>query len=994
MYYKNFDQLYSVDADFIEIFGEREGSELKHYGRGHLDGGRSGRYPWGSGKLPFQHASDFLAKYRELAASGQYEGEKDIAQAMGLSTTDLRVQLSLAKNRERREAVEKAKELYSQYQNYTQVGKIMGISDNSVKSLLNTSAETNMNKSEATANLLMDMMKEREAEGRMLEVGKGVAQELGISQNKLNEALYICYLNGYDIRGGGIPTGPGKQTSQVVLCQKNSPKDAAYQYDKIDTVAEYHSNDGGETFEKLQPPKSIDSSRIMIRYAEDGGKDKDGVIELRRGVEDISLGGSNYAQVRIAVDDAYYLKGMAVYGDEKKMPPGVDIIFNTNKHSDVPMMKGKEGVLKPMKTYVDENGEKHIDKSNPFSANIKSVSAGGQRYYIDENGKKQLSVINKVREEGDWDKYSDSLASQFLVKQPLYLIKRQLGQAYDEKKNELDEIMSYTNPTVKKKLLYTFAEEADSASVELKAAALPRQSWQVILPSTSLRDDEIYAPNYNTGEKVALVRYPHGGTFEIPILTVNNDNRGAKKTYGQMKDAVAINSKVAERLSGADFDGDTVLVIPTNDKIKIISTKPLTDLEGFDPKEQYKIPYSDEKEGEAHGYKYMKNTQNEMGRISNLITDMTLQGADPKELARAVRHSMVVIDAEKHGLDYTRSFKDNRIKELKDRYQGHINENGKYSTGAATIISRAKSETRVDERKGSYSIDKYWDGKKWVPTGKNEGKVYYKESGREYLKIYDPVSKKEVAAYQKDDGIYYKNGNNEWVKAASDAKLHSVKAQIKVPLLSVVEDAYTITSGTNNVKENAYAEYSNKMKALAAEARKAYTHTTDIEYDKLAKQVYINEYDSLNEKLKKAQSKAPRERAAQRKATDIANAKSRSNPEMSAGEYKKIKQHALEEARVEFGVTGGDFKILITDKEWEAIQSGAINKTMLNQILQYADGTLVKQLALPRDSVEISGGVQNKIQSFYNNGYTASQIANQLGISTSTVYKYIEKKDK
>lgn len=44
-----------------------------------------------------------------------------------------------------------------------------------------------------------------------------------------------------------------------------------------------------------------------------------------------------------------------------------------------------------------------------------------------------------------------------------------------------------------------------------------------------------------------------------------------------------------------------------------------------------------------------------MGVISNLITDMTLRGADEKELARAVKHSMVVIDAEKHGLDYKRS---------------------------------------------------------------------------------------------------------------------------------------------------------------------------------------------------------------------------------------------------------------------------------------------------------------------------------------------------
>lgn len=988
MYYRCDDQLYSIDDGFIKDLFPETTDSLKHYGRGHLDGGNSGRYPWGSGKMPFQHSSEFLAKYRELSASGAYKGQVEVAEAMGLTTTQLRIQLSLATNNERREKVKQAKDLYAKYENYSKVGREMGISDNAVRSLLDSTSEANMNKAENTANLLMDMMKEREAEGRMLEVGKGVAAELGISQNKLNEALYICYLNGYDIRGGGIATGPGKQTSQTVLCQKNSPKDAAYQFDKIDTVREYHSNDDGETFKKLQPPKSIDSGRIMIRYGDEGGKDKDGVIELRRGVDDISLGGSNYAQVRIAVDDAYYLKGMAVYSDD--MPPGVDIIFNTNKKTGTPAMQGKEGVFKPMKTYVDENGEKQIDKTNPFSANIKSVSAGGQRYYIDKDGKEQLSVINKVREEGDWDKYSDSLAAQFLVKQPLYLINRQLGQAYDEKKNELDEIKSLTNPTVKKQLLLTYADEADGASVDLKAAALPRQSWQVILPSTSLRNNEIYAPNYRTGEQVALVRYPHGGTFEIPILTVNNENRGARKTYGQMKDAVAINSSVAERLSGADFDGDTVLVIPTNDKVKIISTNPLKDLEGFDPKEQYKIPYADEEEGKKHGYKYMHNTQNEMGQISNLITDMTLQGADSKELARAVKHSMVVIDAEKHGLDYTRSFKENGIKELKERYQGHINEDGKYSTSAATIISRAKSQTRINERKGSPQIDRYWDGEKWVSTGKSEGKLYYKESGREYLKIYDPVSKKNVAAYQKEDGVYYKNGNNEWVKASEDAKLISEKAKITVPLLSVTDNAYDITSGTNNQKENAYAEYSNKMKALAADARKEYTKTEDIPYDKLAKQVYINEYNSLKEKLTKAQSKAPRERAAQRKANMVAKAKSDSNPEMSAGEYKKIKQRALEEARVEYGVTGGNFKILITDKEWEAIQSGAISSNMLSQILAYADSTLVKQLAMPRDGVTLTAPVVNRIKAYYNNGYTAAQISSQLGISTSTVYKYLE----
>lgn len=87
-----------------------------------------------------------------------------------------------------------------------------------------------------------------------------------------------------------------------------------------------------------------------------------------------------------------------------------------------------------------------------------------------------------------------------------------------------------------------------------------------------MKDDEVYAPNYKNGETIALIRYPHGGTFEIPILTVNNKQPEAKRVLGNAIDAVGINSKVAERLSGADFDGDTVMVIPTGGKTKIKST--------------------------------------------------------------------------------------------------------------------------------------------------------------------------------------------------------------------------------------------------------------------------------------------------------------------------------------------------------------------------------------------------------------------------------------
>ena len=84
--------------------------------------------------------------------------------------------------------------------------------------------------------------------------------------------------------------------------------------------------------------------------------------------------------------------------------------------------------------------------------------------------------------------------------------------------------MDIPNPTLKRQLLDSFADECDSAAVHLKGAALPRQGCYTILPVGSLGDNEVYAPNYKNGEEVILVRYPHAGTFEIPKLRVNNNN--------------------------------------------------------------------------------------------------------------------------------------------------------------------------------------------------------------------------------------------------------------------------------------------------------------------------------------------------------------------------------------------------------------------------------------------------------------------------------------
>lgn len=906
-----------------------ENEELMHYGMPR----RSGRYPWGSGDDPYQHGRDFLSRVEDLKKSGWSETPENIMKEFGLTTTQFRIEKSLAKDERRMLQVARAKSLKADGKGYTEIGREMGINESTVRSLLKESSETKMKQAVNTAEFL----KKRIDEKGMVDVGTGVERELNISKEKLNTALYLLEREGYPVYKGGIPqaTNPGQQTNQRVICKPGTEHKEIYNYDKIATVKDYVSHDNGETFDKFVYPKSMDSKRLMIRYKEDGGIDKDGIIELRRGVDDLSLGGSHYSQVRILVDDKKYLKGMAVYSDD--MPDGVDVVFNTNKSKSVPKMD----VLKNIKD----------DPDNPFGSLIK---AGGQSYYFDKDGKKQLSLINKRADEGDWDDWKDALPSQFLGKQSLTLIKKQLGLAKADKQAEYDDICSLTNPTVKKHLLQKFADECDSAAVHLQAAALPGQKYHVIIPVTSLKDTEVYAPNYENGTKLALVRYPHGGTFEIPILTVNNKHAAAKKLLGSdIIDAVGINSKVAERLSGADFDGDTVMCIPTHDKsgrVKISSTPPLKGLEGFDPKTTYP---------ERKGMKYMKNTGTQMGIISNLITDMTLQGASSDELARAVRHSMVVIDAEKHKLDYKQSEIDNNIAALHKKYQG------KSTGGAATILSRAKGETSVLKRQGTPKINLKGTAD-YDPT-KPEGALLYKTA--------DDVSY-TVAKVNKRTG-----------EVTTTTKYRTQKST----KMAETDDAMSLVSTARHPKEIAYAEYANDMKALANKARVELSKTGKIAYSKTAKSTYSKEVKDLEDKLNTALLNTTRERAAQRKTNAEINAKRQANPNMKPGDIKKASQQALTKYRSEVGsVSRSKRSIKITDREWEAIQSGAISETKLKQILNNTDIDSLRERATPRTTKSLSTAKINRIKSMQASNYTISEIAQKLGVSSSTISSYLK----
>ena len=938
---------------------------LVHYGMPR----RSGRYPWGSGEDPYQHGRDFLGRIEELKKTGWTESPENIKKEFGLSTTQYRAQKGLAKDERRMLNVARAKSLKEDGLGDSEIARKISeelgrdVNESTVRSWLNAESESRMKKARETADFIREQIDKK----GMIDVGAGVSHELNISKEKLDQALAILESEGYPVYGGRVPqvTNPSQKTTIKVICPPGTEHKDIYNYENVHSLNEYISRDGGDTYEKkFHYPESMDSKRLMIRYKEDGGVDKDGVIELRRNVPDLSLGESRYSQVRILVDGDRYLKGMALYSDD--MPDGIDVIFNTNKSKDVPM----RDVLKKIKD----------DPDNPFGSAIKDVSLGGQYWYDPKTGERvsastkgaKLGLINKRADEGDWTEWKDALPSQFLAKQSRSLAKKQLDLAIADKTDEYNEISSLTNPTIKKHLLMKYADECDSAAVHLQAAALPGQKYHVIIPITSMKDTEVYAPNYENGTELALIRYPHGGTFEIPILKVNNKQPLAKKLIGTDSiDAVGINSKVAERLSGADFDGDTVMCIPTNDKagkVKIISTPPLKGLEGFDPKTAYP---------ERKGMKYMKDpvtgkdsTQMQMGVISNLITDMTLKGATQDELARAVRHSMVVIDAGKHKLDYKQSEIDNNIAALKKKYQTTIDADGREHTGgASTLLSRSKGEVSVLKRQGSPKVN--LKGKDWYDPSKPEGSLVYQ--------IADDVNY-EVPKVNRRTG--------EVTIVTKQRTQRSTK-------MAETDDAKTLISDANAPMERLYADYANKMKDLANRARVEAANTGKIAYSKTAKATYSEEVRSLDEKLRVALMNAPRERQAQLRANAEVNAKVRrakeEGRELKNDEIKKAGQQALSRSRADVNsVSRKDRSIKITDREWEAIQSGAISENVLKKILNNADVDELRQRATPRSTTTLNQAKINRIKAYSASNYTLGEIAKKLGVSVSTVSKYLK----
>ena len=899
-----------------------------------FDPNGSGRYRQGSGENPHQHGFDFLYEVKKLRDSGEFKNNTEIARAMGFSSGEWRAKMTNAIAEKYASDAARAYHMkYDRQMSNVAIAKELGVSEGKVRDMLKNPEKMRDKELEATTDILREAVKNK----TYIDVGEGVERSLGIPRTKMDAALQKLKDEGYvvkPIQVSQINSASGQKTTILVLGPVGTTGRELYlNMDKISMLKEYHSDDLGLTYGNLIEPVSIDGKRIEINYADsEGYQPKDGIIEIRPGVDDLSLGASNYAQVRIAVDRKYYLKGMAIYSDD--LPDGIDIRFNTNKSKGTPIEK----VYKEMKT-IDGKSGSEIDKDNPFGATIK---AGGQSYYIDKNGNKKLSAINKVNEEGDWGEWDKTLASQFLSKQDLNLAKKQLNITYLNKVDEFNEIMSIKNSTIRQRMLQSFADDCDASAVDLKAAAMPRQATQVLLPLNSIKENEIYAPNFRDGEHVCLVRYPHSGPSEIPNLVVNNKNKEAISIFGKSpKDCVVINPKVATKLSGADFDGDSVVVIP-NKGGKTINTAPtLKALENFDPK----IAYPG-----YEGMKVMKesNKGKEMGMIANLITDMTLIGCSPDELARAIKHSMVVIDAPKHKLNWKQSEKDNRIKELRIKYQGSP------KGGASTLISRSKSQERVDERRLYSKIDP------------NTGEKIYDTTGKTYIKT--------------------------WTLKDGTVRQKEIARQTKTTKMAEAKDALLLASDPNNPwpMEKVYATYANQMKSLGNKARLESTKIKAEPVSKSAKEAYATEIKSLDDKLNKALSNAPYERKAQMIANVELKAKINNNPEMTDSEKRKKGQQALNAARSKVIPGGKKERIVLTDKEMEAINANAIGSTKLKNILNNADLDSLKEITTPRKQRGLTESQMARAKAMLASGYyTQADIADQFGISPATLRKYL-----
>lgn len=1045
------------EDELFAFFDDESDEFLEHHGTPHAGSvPHSGRYAWGSGETPFQREQGFYERVQYLKATHPGITNVELAAKLGIvsrfgknkgqpSSSEFQKRYTAAKNAKEWETISEARRLRDSGMGWTDIAKTMGLSgESAARALLKKERLEKLDNYYASA----DALKTYVDKYKYVDISSGVETFFGFNENRFSNMVRMLEDRGYVKSTIKVDQMTTDNKTTITVLSPPGTEYADVVENKYDIRFPFQENKiidirGDITALGLGHVECVDSSRIQVAW----DSPMDGTIELRRGVPDISLGPKDYAQVRIGVDGVAYLKGMAIYADD--LPPGIDIRFNTNKKEGTPLYDTSDPdakqVFKLMKTKADGS----VDWDNPFGSTIDRDSdiMTTTKEYLDSDGIVRQSAINVVREEGDWLDWKRTVPSQVLSKNSVPLAERQLDLTLKQKQAEFAEIMSVDNNAVKQKLLIAFADKCDSSAVNLKAAPFRGQQTCVLLCDPDLPDDECYCPSLPTGTRVALVRCPFSGPWECPELTVNNESKTSQRILPKTAiDAICINKGRLNQMSGADTDGDHALVIPITSEVQLRTMKDtLHQLKDFDTKDAYP------------GYKGMRKIkhqtqQNEMGKVTNLITDMFMQEAPLDDIARAVKYSMVIIDSEKHNLDWRRCKKEMGIDDLKRKYQ--LTPEGK--TGAGTIVSRAKSPRNVNERDdwrpSSKSIDPI-TGKKiynyteatydkgklnlksvTLTDGRKVSLTYDKDNGGLYYTVRDKEAKKNVRHYVDDKDLPenlrgVKMDAGGWVNLTSDKSGRqyyirydeAVKKLVRVYVeegdilgkktklreqkstkMAEADDAYELTSGGSRDNpgyrmERVYAEYANGCKALANEARKAWLKTGGIKYDSEAYVKYRAEVDSLNQKIADARAAAPFERQAQLMAGREIAIRKYENPGMSREELSKKKGQAITAARAKI-----DHKkplIEVSDREAEAIRAGAITTTMMQKIMDNVDMDSLRSQFTPRTSNGMSEAKLSMVKSLMNikgpDGkpkYTMSQIGDMVGYDPSTIYRNLNSK--
>ncbi|MBQ0118028.1 MAG: hypothetical protein KBS98_09000, partial [Flavobacterium sp.] len=216
---------------------------LAHEGVGHLEGGNSGRFPWGSGENPYQHQPHALVTFDEkMKKAGLTErqiidawnGEHVDDKSLQFTTTEYRTALSVYKSRYKQQLQKSAKYLHDvEHRGPTEIARMLGLpNESSARSLLEEQHQANVNKADATAEILKKRLEET---GGYLMVGKGVEHELGITKNKLDNALFILEQDGYphyDRRIDQVTNKSGKTTIRL-LCPPGTEYKDLYKPDAL-----------------------------------------------------------------------------------------------------------------------------------------------------------------------------------------------------------------------------------------------------------------------------------------------------------------------------------------------------------------------------------------------------------------------------------------------------------------------------------------------------------------------------------------------------------------------------------------------------------------------------------------------------------------------------------------------------------------------------------------------------------------------------------------